>query len=96
MLIQYSYESSADIISIDWKTNLDWALQNINKNVITQGNLDPVLLSSDNLYAIKNEVYRILDLTQKRCHIFNVGHGLIPEVKIKNIKYTIKLIENFY
>ena len=96
MLIQYSYESSIDIISIDWKTNLGWALKNINKNVITQGNLDPVLLSSNNLCAIKNEVYRILDLTQKRCHIFNVGHGLIPEAKIKNIKYTIELIEMYY
>ena len=70
MLIQYSYESLVDIVSIDWKTNLDWALKNINKNVITQGNLDPVLLSSDNLIAIKNEVYRILDLTHKKDVIF--------------------------
>ena len=68
----------------------------INRKIITQGNLDPVLLSSDNLSAIKNEVYRILDLTQKRCHIFNVGHGLIPEVKIENIKYTIKLIDSYH
>ena len=44
---------------------------------------------------IKSEVHRILKLTQNRCHIFNVGHGLIPEVKIKNVKYVIKLIENF-
>ena len=95
MLIQYSYETSVDVISIDWKTNLDWALKNINKKVVTQGNLDPVLLSSDNLLAIKNEVYRILDLSKKRRHIFNVGHGLTPEVKIKNIKYVIKLIDNF-
>ena len=85
MLIQYSYESSVDIISIDWKTNLEWALKNINKKIsITQGNLDPVLLSSNNLVAIiKNEVHRILDITKKRCHIFNVGHGLTPEVKIR-------------
>ena len=95
MLIQYSYESSVDVVSIDWKTNLDWALKNINKNVITQGNLDPAILSCDNLASIKKEVYRILDLTQKKCHIFNVGHGLIPEVKIKNVKYAIKLIEDY-
>ena len=95
MLIQYSYESSVDVVSIDWKTNLDWALKNINKNVITQGNLDPAILSCDNLASIKKEVYRILDLTQKKCHIFNVGHGLIPEVKIRNVKYAIKLIEDY-
>ena len=95
MLIQYSYESLTDIISIDWKTNLDWALKNINQSVITQGNIDPVLLSSENLLAIKNEVNRILDISQKRCHIFNVGHGLTPEVKIKNVQYAINLIENY-
>ena len=94
MLIKYSYESSVDIISIDWKTNLDWALKTINKEVVTQGNLDPVILSSNNLSAIKNEVSRILDLTQERCHIFNVGHGLTPEVKIENVRYVINLIDN--
>ena len=69
--------------------------KNINTNVITQGNLDPAILSSNNSLAIKKEVHRILDLTQERCHIFNVGHGLTPEVKIKNIKYAIKLIDDY-
>ena len=95
MLIKYSYESLVDIVSIDWKTNLDWALKNINTNVITQGNLDPAIFSSNNSLAIKKEVHRILDLTQERCHIFNVGHGLTPEVKIKNVKYAIKLIDDY-
>ena len=95
MLVQYSYESLVDVVSIDWKTNLDWALKNINNNIATQGSLDPVLLSSDNLTMIKKEVHRILDLTKNRRHIFNVGHGLIPEVKISNVKYTIDLIDNY-
>lgn len=94
-LVQYSYESLVDVVSIDWKTNLEWALKNINNKIATQGNLDPVLLSSDNLLAIKNEVIRILNITQKKRHIFNVGHGLIPEVKISNVKYTIDLIDNY-
>ena len=96
MLIEYSYESSVDIVSIDWKTNLNWALKNINNEVVTQGNLDPAILSSNNLSSIKDEVYRILDLTKKKCHIFNVGHGLTPEVKINNVQYTISLIENYH
>lgn len=95
MLIQYSYESSVDIVSIDWKTNLRWALNNINKKVATQGNLDPVILSSDNLSIIKDEVSRILDVTHKKCHIFNVGHGLIPEVKVENVQYVIELIDKY-
>ena len=49
----------------------------------------------DNSLSIKKEVHRILDLTQNKCHIFNVGHGLTPEVKIKNVKYAIKLIDDY-
>ena len=41
------------------------------------------------------QVHRILELTKNRCHIFNVGHGLTPEAKINNIKYVIKLIDNY-
>ena len=95
MLIQYSYESNVDIVSIDWKTNLAWAIKNLNSDIVTQGNLDPALLASKNSLAIKKEVHRILDLTKEKCHIFNVGHGLIPDVKIENVKFTIKLIENY-
>ena len=95
MLIKYSYESSVDIVSIDWKTNLDWALKNINKDIATQGNLDPALLSCDNFLSIKSEVLRILNLTEKKLHIFNVGRGLTPEVKIDNLKYLIKLIDEY-
>ena len=41
MLVQYSYESSVDIVSIDWKTNLDWALKNINKNIVDSRKFRP-------------------------------------------------------
>ncbi len=95
MLIEYSYESLVDIVSIDWKTNLNWAIKNINSDVISQGNLDPAILSCNNLSSIKSEVLRILDLTQKKRHIFNVGHGLTPDVKIDNVRYAIKLIEDY-
>ncbi len=94
-LIEYSYESLVDIVSIDWKTSLGWALKNINQNIVTQGNLDPALLSCDNLTSIDSEVDRILNLTQERLHIFNVGHGLTPETKIENVQYVINLINQY-
>ena len=87
------------LIANQWLNSFDLgysSLNNINHDVITQGNMDPILLSSNNLTAIKNEVNRILDITEKKCHIFNVGHGLTPEVKINNVKYVIKLIDSYY
>ena len=95
MLIEYSYESLVDIVSIDWKTNLEWAFTNINPKLITQGNLDPALLSCDNLVSIESEVRRILNLSKDKLHIFNVGHGLTPETKIENVQYVINLINDY-
>ena len=91
-IIQYSYETGVDIVSIDWKADLDWVVKNINKKVITQGNLDPIVLASDNKFVIEKEVKRILDLTRDKLHIFNVGHGLTPDVKIENVKFAINLV----
>ena len=94
-IIKYSYETGVDIVSIDWKADLEWTLKNINKKIITQGNLDPILLASDNKQVIESEVKRILELTRDNNHIFNVGHGLTPQTKIDNVKYVINLVRNF-
>ncbi len=93
-IIQYSYESDVDIISLDWKINLKWVLKNVNQNLITQGNLDPMLLASDNKSMIEKEVHNLLNLTQNRLHIFNVGHGLTPETKKENVKNVIAIIKD--
>ena len=94
-LIEYSYESLVDIVSIDWKTSLEWVFKNINPKIITQGNLDPALLSCDNLISIESEVRRILNLSKDKLHIFNVGHGLTPETKMENVQYVINLINEY-
>lgn len=93
-IIQYSYESGVDIISLDWKINLNWVFKNVNQKLITQGNLDPMLLASDNGSMIKKEVHNLLNLTQNRLHIYNVGHGLTPETKIENVKNVIATIKD--
>ena len=77
------------------ENQFEWALKNINKDIITQGNLDPALLSSNNFTAIKNEVYRILEITRKKMPYFQCRSWFNSEVKIDNIKYVIKLIDNY-
>ena len=70
-------------------------LKNINDNVITQGNLDPAILSCDNPLVIKEEVYRILDQHTKDV-IYLMLSWINSEVKNKNVKYAIKLIDDYY
>ena len=82
-------------ISLDWQTSLQWAINNIPKNVAIQGNLDPATLlgKSD---TIKNSVNQILSTMKNRPgYIFNLGHGITPDVPIDNVSMVVELVKQF-
>jgi len=93
-LINYSYESGVDCLALDWTVDLKWAIENINPNIVIQGNLDPASLIGNNSNLDKS-VKLILDTMNNKRHIFNVGHGLTPECKIENIKKVINIVKNY-
>jgi len=93
-LINYSYESGVDGLALDWTVDLNWAIKNINPNIVIQGNLDPASLIDKNNNLDKS-VKLILDTMNNKRHIFNVGHGLTPECKIENIKKVIEIVKNY-
>jgi uroporphyrinogen decarboxylase len=82
----------ASIIGADWRIPLDraWAVIGHDKGI--QGNLDPaVLLGSETV--IEREVNDILDRAASRAgHIFNLGHGLLPETPIAGIERAIATV----
>ena len=94
-LIEYSYESEVDVISIDWNTSLKWVLNNINKSLAIQGNLDPLLLTTEREKKIEDRVNDIMNIMQNRVHIFNVGHGFTPDCKKSSVKKAIEIVRNF-
>jgi uroporphyrinogen decarboxylase len=72
-------EAGADVVGVDWRTPLDVATGRIGADKAVQGNLDPTTLFAP-WEVIEAEVRRVLD--QGRAapgHIFNLGHGVIPE-----------------
>ena len=94
-LVQYSYESNVDCIALDWTVDLDWAQKNLNSSIAFQGNLDPSSLISENDSYLEESVKSILEKMKNRKFIFNVGHGLTPECKIKNVKNVINIVRNY-
>ena len=94
-LIEYSYESQVDVVSIDWNTDLAWACSNINSSVVTQGNLDPISLSSKSFLKMSENVEKILEIVEDRIHIFNVGHGLTPNSKVENVNKVIEIVKKW-
>lgn len=88
LLLEAMGEAGADVVGVDFATPLDGARQRLGPTPV-QGNLDPAVLLTDRAY-IKQRVQRILDQNAGRPgHIFNLGHGLLPNTPVDHVIYLI-------
>jgi uroporphyrinogen decarboxylase len=94
-LLPHMQQTGADVIGLDWRIPLDqgWAI--LNHRCAVQGNLDPVVL-----FANKKEVLAraeaILKLAEGRPgHIFNLGHGILPETPVENVQALVAHVKEF-
>lgn len=86
--------SGADVISLDWTMNLSEVRNKIGSKVALQGNLDPTVLYASK-EKIKEEAVKVLTSFGKGSgHIFNLGHGILPDVDPENAKYLVEVIKN--
>jgi uroporphyrinogen decarboxylase len=85
-LLPAMQETGADVIGLDWRIPLDTGWQTLGMKGAVQGNLDPVLLFAD-WKEIKLRASEILRQAAGRPgHIFNLGHGILPETPVENVK----------
>ena len=85
-------ETDCQVIGLDWRVDLAREWDRLGHNVAVQGNLDPVILLS-NKENIAIQTKKILAATNKRPgHIFNLGHGVLPETPMDNVKYLVELV----
>ncbi len=85
-----------DIYALDYTENINIA-ENLYKKYgkITQGNLDPAILQLNNLEKLGEEISIILTATKNIPHIFNLGHGIMPETPIKNVEFMLEKVRSF-
>ena len=81
-----------DCISIDYDIDPQWIRDKLNGLPI-QGGLDPKILLSDK-EKIKKSVEYYLNIFKDYPYIFNLGHGVLPEIKPETIEYIIQLVRN--
>jgi len=87
--------SGADVISIDWRINIDTAIKRLGDNVSVQGNLDPCAL-----FLPKDKIEeRVKDILKRakdaRGHIFNLGHGILPETPVENVIAMVSAVHKY-
>ncbi len=88
-------EAGGEVIGLDWRTPLDWGWNVLGDDVAVQGNLDPMALFAPR-DVLENKVKVILDQAANRPgHIFNLGHGILQETPVENVKAVIEMVHEF-
>ena len=92
-LLSAMKETGAEVIGLDWRIPLDEGWRQMNFQGAVQGNLDPVLLFAD-WKELKSRAEGILTLAAGRPgHIFNLGHGILPETPVDNVKRLCQFVQ---
>lgn len=92
-LIAYAQQVGADAIGIDETVDPHWAHANLPENMSVQGNLDPLALVAGGK-ALEDSVTNIKEAFQNRPHIFNLGHGIVPDTPLAHVEKLITLIRD--
>jgi len=82
-----------DFISVDWQMNINQARKLIHPEIGIQGNMDPrALLGTPE--TIKPIMEKLLEFGPKEPKwIFNLGHGILANTPVANIKYVVDEIK---
>ena len=84
-LLELMREAGGDVIGLDWRVQLDEGWKRIGHDVGVMGNLDPVALFA-NQDHLRGQAQAILKQAAGRPgHIFNLGHGILPETPVENV-----------
>lgn len=88
-------EAGGDVIGVDWRIDLASAWAQLGDSVAVQGNLDPIALLAD-WDALKPRAQMVLDQAAGRQgHIFNLGHGIIKETPVDNVKRLVDFVHDY-
>jgi uroporphyrinogen decarboxylase len=91
-LLTSMQETGADVIGLDWRIPLDEGWARLGHKCAVQGNLDPavVFASREHVWSAAEEVLRRAG--GRSGHIFNLGHGILPETPEQNVKMLVEFV----
>jgi uroporphyrinogen decarboxylase len=82
-------KSGAEVLSVDWKTDLAAARAKLGARVALQGNVDPhILLGSEE--EVRRAAAEAVEKTGGVGHILNLGHGILPNTPVGNAKAFVE------
>ncbi len=93
-LLELMASAGADVMSLDWRVSLDAAWKRTGYDKGVQGNLDPAVMLApfDVIQAGARAVLR--EANGRPGHIFNLGHGVLPETDPDNLARLVELVHS--
>jgi uroporphyrinogen decarboxylase len=94
-LLPAMQETGANVIGLDWRIPLDQGRSQLRQDTAVQGNLDPVVLFSG-WKQVEAAARDVMDRAGGRPgHIFNLGHGILPETPVENVKALVAFVHEY-
>jgi uroporphyrinogen decarboxylase len=94
-LLEWMRQAGGDVIGVDWRIGLGAAWQRLGPEVAIQGNLDPAALLAPR-DALEKRVRQVLaEAAGRPGHIFNLGHGILPQTPVENVKAVVEMVHAF-
>lgn len=91
-LLELMRDAGGDVIGLDWRVDLAHARHRLGGGVAVQGNLDPAALLLPGA-ELERRIDAVLDRAAGHPgHIFNLGHGVLPETPVENVALTIERV----
>jgi uroporphyrinogen decarboxylase len=93
-LLPLMAQAGGDVMALDWRAPLVESWDKIGVKSV-QGNMDPIILCADKS-SVERKAKDLLDEVNGRPgHIFNLGHGIIPETPVENVKALVNLVQRY-
>lgn len=90
-LVRVARESGADVVGLDTTVPAGWAAADVQSILPVQGNLDPLQLIAGGA-GLDRAIDHILDAFAGGPHIFNLGHGILPETPIHHVEQLVRRV----
>jgi len=93
-LLSAMKSTGADVIGLDWRIPLDQGWQSVASGAV-QGNLDPAVLFAEWKHVQSSAADVLKRAAGRSGHIFNLGHGILPETPVENVKALVKFVQEY-
>ena len=94
LLDGFLQRTGADVLGIDHFTSADWARDNLQSQGVLQGNLDPLAVVAGGDEMI-NQARHIMETLAGKPHVFNLGHGFVPQTPPEHVEALSEFIKSW-